>query len=140
METARFLAEKGADIHAAASNGTGYNALTASVTAGHTEIAKWLLERGLDPSFRYGPGFTPLLSAAANGHLEIVKLLLSHGADLHATATDGKSALALATERNHGHIADFFRARSASVGATLTRDIAAGLESCLCEPYSLDLF
>jgi uncharacterized protein len=114
LETARFLTEKGADIHAAASNGTGYNALTASVTAGHTEIVKWLLDRGLDPNYRYGPGFTPLLSAAANGHLEIVTLLLSHGADLHATAADGKSALALAIERNHGHIADFLRTRSAS--------------------------
>jgi uncharacterized protein len=114
LGTARFLAEKGADIHVAASNGTGYNALTASVTAGHTEIVKWLLERGMDPNYRYSPGFTPLLSAAANGHLEIVKLLLSHGADLQATANDGKSALAFAMERNHGDIADFLRARSAS--------------------------
>jgi ankyrin repeat protein len=116
LETARYLAEKGANIHAAATNGSGYNALTAAVTAGHTEIVKYLLERGLDSNYRYGPGFTPLLAAAANGHLEILKLLLSHGADVTATATDGKSALALATERNHPHIADFLRSRAASAG------------------------
>lgn len=114
FETARYLAEKGADIHAPASNGTGYNALTAAVTAGHTEIVRWLLERGLDPNYRYGPGYTPLLTAAANGRLDILKLLLSHGADANATANDGKSALALASERNHTEIADFLRARTAS--------------------------
>jgi len=114
LEIARFLAEKGADIHAAASNGTGYNALTAAVTAGRTEAVQWLLERGLDPNYRYGPGYTPLLSAASNGQLEILKLLLARGADPHATANDGKSALALATERNHPQVADLLRARSAS--------------------------
>lgn len=114
LEMARYLAEKGADIHAAASNGTGYNALTASVAAGHTEIVRWLLERGLDPDYRYGQGYSPLLTAAANGHLDIVKLLLAHGADAHATTNDGKSALAIASERNHSHVADFLRARTAS--------------------------
>ena len=114
LDTARYLAEKGADIHAPATNGTGYNALTAAVTAGHTEIVKWLLKRGLDANYRYGPGYSALLAAAANGHLEIVKLLLAHGADLHATSNDGKSALALATERNHSSVADFLRTRAAS--------------------------
>jgi uncharacterized protein len=114
LNVARYLAEKGADIRAIASNGSGYNALTAAVAAGRTETVGWLLERGLDPNYRYGPGYTPLLTAAANGHLEIVKLLLSHGADPRATSDDGKSALAFATERNHPLVADFLRARSAA--------------------------
>jgi len=114
LEIARFLADRGADIHATASNGTGYNALTAAVAAGRTETVQWLLKRGLDPNYRYGAGYTPLLTAAANGHLEILKLLLAHGADPHATTNDGKSALALATERNHPQVADLLRARSAS--------------------------
>jgi len=115
-ETAQYLAEKGANIHAIASNGTGYNALTASVAAGRTEIVKWLLERGLDPNYRYGQGYSALLTAAANGHLDIVQLLLSHGADPRATTDDGKSALAIATERNHSHVADFLRSRGTSAG------------------------
>ena len=114
LPTARYLAEKGADIHAAATNGTGYNALTAAVTAGHTEIVRWLLEGGLDTNYRYGPGYTPLLAAAANGHLEIVKALLARGADPHVKSNDGKSALAIAMERNHSQVADFLRSRSAS--------------------------
>jgi len=114
LDTARYLAEQGADIHAAATNGSGYNALTAAVTAGHTEIVKYLLKRGLDPNYRYGPGYTPLLASAANGHLEIVKLLLANGADPAATADDGKSALVIATERNHAEVAEFLRSRAVS--------------------------
>jgi uncharacterized protein len=109
FDVARYLGDKGADVNAAATNGTGYNALTAAVTAGHTEIVKWLLAKGANANYRYGPGYTPLLSAAANGHLEITKLLLAHGADLHATANGGKSALALATERNHSAVAEFLK-------------------------------
>lgn len=109
VDTARYLAKRGADIHAAATNGTGYNALTAAVAAGHTTIVEWLLATGLDSNYRYGPGYTALLTAAANGHLEIVKLLLAHGADLCGTTNDGKSALALASERNHSHVAAFLR-------------------------------
>ena len=114
LDTARYLANQGADIRAVATNGSGYNALTAAVTAGHTEIVKYLLHLGLDANYRYGPGYTPLLAAAANGHLEIVKLLLAHGADPTATTNDGRSAVALATERSHSHVADFLRSRAAS--------------------------
>ena len=113
LDTARYLADKGANVRAVATNGSGYNALTAAVTAGHTQIVKYLLQRGLDPNYKYGPGYTPLLAAAANGNLEILKLLLAHGADAAATANDGKSAIAIATERNHPHVAEFLRSRAA---------------------------
>jgi len=109
LPVARYLAEHGADINAAATNGSGYNALTGAVASGHKEIVRWLLESGANPNYRYGPGYSPLLTAAANGHLEIVKLLLAHGADPHATSNDGKSALSLATERNHPHVAEHLR-------------------------------
>ena len=113
LEIARYLASKGADIHAVASNGSGYNGLTAAVAAGRTETVAWLLEQGLDPNYKYGPGYTPLLTAAADGRLEILKLLLAHGADPQATANDGKSALTLATERNHPEAGALLQSRSA---------------------------
>src|SRR5580700_9991234 len=87
----RCLFEKGGDVTAAATNGSGYNALTGAVTNGHEEIAAWLLKNGADANYRYGPGYTPLHAAAANGHLEIVKVLLVHGADIHAKTNDGKT-------------------------------------------------
>jgi ankyrin repeat protein len=113
LDEVRYLAEKGADINAAATNGTGYNALTGAVASGHAEIAQWLLESGADANYRYGPGYTPLLTAAANGHLEIVKLLITHGADPLAQSKDSKTALALAQERNHAAVAEFLKNHTA---------------------------
>jgi ankyrin repeat protein len=109
----RYLFEKGGDVTAVATNGTGYNALTGAVASGHEQIAIWLLENGADANYRYGAGYSPLLTAAANGHLEIVKALLVHGADIHAKTNDSKSALAIAEERKHPEVASYLRTRGA---------------------------
>ncbi len=50
----KYLFEKGADLTAVATNGTGYNALTGAVASGREEIAIWLLENGADANYRYG--------------------------------------------------------------------------------------
>jgi uncharacterized protein len=109
IDVARYLAAQGADLDAAASNGSGYNSLTASVAAGHTEIVAWLLENGVSANYRYGPGYTPLLTAAANGRLDVVKLLLAHGADPTAKTDDGHSAADLAEQRKHPDLAAYLR-------------------------------
>jgi uncharacterized protein len=109
----RYLFEKGGDVNAAATNGTGYNALTGAVASGRKEITEWLLENGADPNYRYGAGYSPLLTAAANGHLEIVKALLRRGADLHAKTNDGQTAASLAEERKHAEVAAFLRGQGA---------------------------
>jgi len=114
FEAAKYLHAKGADINAAATNGSGYNALTGAVTSGHTGIVKWLLENGAEPNYRYSNNYSPLLNAAANGHLEILKLLQAHGADLDAKTSDGKNALVYAEERKHAAIADYLRAQGVS--------------------------
>jgi ankyrin repeat protein len=109
----KYLFEKGADLTGAATNGTGYNALTGAVASGREEIAIWLLENGADANYRYGPGYTPLLAAAANGHLNIVKDLLVHGADIQAKANDGKTAVSIAEERKHAEVVEFLRSKGA---------------------------
>ena len=114
LEITKYLHAKGADINAAATNGSGYNALSGAVTSGHTEIVKWLLENGAEPNYRYSNDYSPLLNAAANGHLEILKLLQACGADLHARTSDGKNALAYAEERKHTAIAEYLRAQGVS--------------------------
>jgi ankyrin repeat protein len=114
LEIVQYLAAHGADINAAATNGSGYNALTGAVTSGHAAVVQWLLEHGANANYRYSAGYSPLLTAAANGRLNIAKLLLAHGADPHATTNDGKTALSLANERNHPEVAALFQARAAS--------------------------
>ena len=114
LEVAEYLFSKGADINAAATNGTGYNALTGAVASGHTAIVSWLLANGADPNYRYGNGYSPLLTAAANGHLGIVSILLASGADLQVKTNDGKTALTFAQERGHADVAEFLRSHGAA--------------------------
>ena len=114
LEIVEYLAARGADIDAVATNGSGYNGLTGAVTSGHAAVVQWLLEHGANSNYRYSAGYSPLLAAAANGRLDIAKLLLAHGADRHATTNDGKSALDLANERDHPQVAALFQARAAS--------------------------
>ena len=114
LEIVQYLAAHGADVNAAATNGSGYNALTGAVTSGHAAVVQWLLEHGANANYRYSAGYSPLLTAAANGRLDIAKLLLAHGADPHATTNDGKSPLSLANERNHPEVAALFQAQAAS--------------------------
>jgi ankyrin repeat protein len=105
----RYLFENGADVNAAAINGSGYNALTGAVTSGHSEIVEWLLAHGAEPNYRYGPSYSPSLAAAANGRLEILKRLVEHGADLQAQTNDGKTALDFAQERGHPEVAAYIQ-------------------------------
>ena len=114
LEVAEYLLGKGADVNAAATNGTGYNALTGAVASGHTAIVGCLLENGADPNYRYGAGYSPLLTAAANGHLGIVSILLASSADLHAKTSDGKTALSFAQERGHAEVSEFLRSHGAA--------------------------
>jgi ankyrin repeat protein len=114
LEVAEYLLGKGADVNAAATNGTGYNALTGAVASGHTAIVAWLLANGADPNYRYGAAYSPLLTAAANGHLGIVSILLASGADLQAKTDDGKTALSFAQERGHAEVTEFLRAHGAA--------------------------
>jgi uncharacterized protein len=114
FDVTKYLHEKGGEINAVATNGTGYNALTGAVASGHSEIVKWLLDHGAEPNYRYAAGYTPLLTAAANGHLEILKALLAHGADLHAKTNDGKNAIAYAQERKHTVVAEYLRSQGVS--------------------------
>jgi len=114
LGVAQYLFSHGADVNAAASNGSGYTALTGAVTGGYRDIAAWLLEKSADANHRYGPGYSPLLAASANGHLEIVRLLLDHGADPAASTHDGQTALLLAESRSHRPVAEFLRSRGLS--------------------------
>jgi hypothetical protein len=48
---------------------------------GHTELVRFLLDRGADIEDRWVEGESPLMVAAWHGHLDTVQLLLDRGAD-----------------------------------------------------------
>jgi ankyrin repeat protein len=107
-DVARYLHEKGAEMNALATNGTGYNARRLARRR-HSSIAKWLVENGADVNYRYAQGHSPFLEAAANGNLEIVKLLVAHGADVHSRTDAGKSALNFAQEKGHQELVEYLQ-------------------------------
>jgi ankyrin repeat protein len=59
--------------------------------ADNYEVAKYLLERGADPSFCGGYYNTPLEAAIALGRVDIVSLLLQHGADANGSSEPDSS-------------------------------------------------
>jgi ankyrin repeat protein len=79
---------------------SGRRPLSAAIEAGHDAIARLLLERGADPTWREptAPKGRALHSAARAGNRELVELLLAHGADPNSDIdSSGNAVVAAAT-------------------------------------------
>ena len=77
-------------------DGEGFSGLASAALHGHAELARELLDLGLDPDQRTTSGETPLMLAASNCHVELVRILLTHGADRSLKDPEGRTALQLA--------------------------------------------
>jgi ankyrin repeat protein len=62
----------------------GETPLNVAALHGQLEVAKLLLDRGVDPNLKAQIGHLPMHCAARNGHIEVAKLLLDRGADINA--------------------------------------------------------
>jgi hypothetical protein len=67
--------------------------LISAATFGNTEIARALIEAGVDLNLTNDEGSTALLTAAFLCRSEIVQMLLEHGADLNVRNNAGATAL-----------------------------------------------
>ena len=74
LETARLLVSKGADVNE--STPVEGNSLVVATSAGHEDLAMFLLEQGADPNTADGGGITPLHYAMRDG------LKVLHGYDI----------------------------------------------------------
>ena len=84
------------------------NALTATVDHYYggdkpalMEMARVLVDAGIDINFRRADGTTPLLMAVDRGWVDMVDFLASRGADLYARDNKGRDALRIALDNNN---------------------------------------
>ncbi|WP_337173297.1 ankyrin repeat domain-containing protein [Paludisphaera sp.] len=78
LEMARFLIDRGADVHAT-DDDVRYTALGVAALDGRADIAALLLDHGADPSHVDWTDFTPLARASEGGHADVVRLLVERG-------------------------------------------------------------
>jgi cytohesin len=69
--------------------------LVAACSKGHTEIVRYLLQKGANVESRNDFGITALHKAARGGHADIVKMLLAAGARVDQPDDEGRTALYL---------------------------------------------
>ncbi|MFH0824922.1 MAG: ankyrin repeat domain-containing protein [Pseudomonadota bacterium] len=82
----------------------GLTPLHITCRAGHSHIARLLIERGAGVNAVNGSGQTPLMVAAANGRLRSAKQLLENGADIDVRDRQGRTALISAAEKGHTEV------------------------------------
>jgi ankyrin len=136
------LLRHGAAVNAR-ENVMGQSALMWSITEGHDNVTRMLLDAGADITLASNSGFTPLLFAVRAGNIEMVRLLLDKGAGVNETASDGYSALLVAILRGHVDVAKFLLDRgadpnAAGPGFTALHWVAGTWESMFSAYYIFD--
>lgn len=98
LETVKLLVERGADLDYR--SGFAGTALNFALFAGHQHVARYLLERGANPSLPSTMGHgTPAMVFSAyhdEGDPGFARLLLSRGVDVNAANDAGETALSYA--------------------------------------------
>ncbi len=79
----------------------GSTPLHNAASNGHVEIARLLLQNGVDVNVRDRWDWTPLYCAAIHGGIDILHILVENGADLEAQHNNGSRALHCAADRGH---------------------------------------
>ncbi|CAK0798599.1 unnamed protein product, partial [Prorocentrum cordatum] len=113
-------------------------ALHRACSAGHREVAAFLISKGADVDHADEAGWTPLHSCASTGRAEIVELLLEGRADANAAVSSGATPLHFAASKGHADVLRLLLAHGAKrgpknrAGATPLLLAAAAGRPCRC--------
>lgn len=108
-------------------SGDGFQPLGLACFFGHTEVAKFLIDQGVEvntPS-RNTQKVTPLHSAAAADSFEIVNLLVDHGADVNARQQGDFTPLHAAAQNGNLAMTRFLVERGARVDARTSEGLSS---------------
>jgi ankyrin repeat protein len=122
----RYLLDAGAAVDAV--DEQGQTPLLLAVWAGHSGVAKVLIEHGANFKLRTrGECATPLHLAADGGHLETVELLLEKGAEVNAVDAKGWTALHDASSKGHNKVVKLLLSHGGDPGIITTKDRVTAL-------------
>lgn len=111
--------------------------LWCAAAAGHTQIVKYLVEKGSGVNKTTFTNSTPLRAACFDGHIEIVKFLVEHKADIEIANRHGHTCLMISCYKGHKDIAKFLLELGADVNRKSVKGNTA-LHDC-AESGSLDI-
>ena len=102
-DIAIYLASRGASLNS--KNDQGMTPLKLASLRGHKDLAKYLLQEGIDPNYNEDPKTNAAINnAAKSGHLDLVKILIEYKASLWDENIMDKSALHSAVNGGHSNI------------------------------------
>jgi ankyrin repeat protein len=114
---AKFLATEHSQDVRSRDFGDKWTPLHAASAYGHVEVARVLIEQGVDMAARNDEGYTPLHVASRNGHVDVARFLVEHGADMLVRDNHEATPLHVASVPGRVEVARFLVEQGADVSA-----------------------
>lgn len=95
----------------------GMNALMYACRNGHTEVAKFLIEKGAKIDFKDKAGQTALIHAITSKKIDTAKFLIEKGADINLVDSNGNNALIYAVEVGNIEFVKYLVSKGADINA-----------------------
>lgn len=108
LEIAKLLAAHGADLEEKF-NEEKVTPLLFAVMKGDTEMARWLIEKGVNVNTASENGAYPLFMAAGTGNMALAELLVAKGANPNQKTKDGLTAAGAAQFGGYREIIELFK-------------------------------